>query len=255
MAKIGRDFTPVSLATAFLHPREGLFGEGVLAAANAEVAIPGDGVSSITVDVRGTYVGTFAVEGTVDGVNWGAIPMRAVNANALAYFLTSPSAVQGIFVGQALGFRAIRVRMVAWTSGAPVFSLLGSTTPFNDVMAGLVTNSATTALSASGAAQTLTIPAPGAGLRQYLTYLSINRFAAAALTAGAAPTAVTTTNLPGSLAFTLSTEAAAQGLLLPWREDFAYPIAATTLNTAVTVVAPAVTGVIWRITAGYYIAP
>ena len=120
---------------------------------------------------------------------------------------------------------------------------------------GMITPLVVTAVSAAAAAVTLTLPAPGAGLRQYLTYLSINRFASALLTAAAAPVTVTTTNLPGTLAFSLPADAAAQGTLYPWREDFAYPLASSAQNTAMTIVCPATTGVIWRVTAGYYVAP
>lgn len=81
------------------------------------------------------------------------------------------------------------------------------------------------------------------------------RNAAAALTAAAAPVTVTTTNIPGSLAFSFAADAALQGTIDRWREDFAFPIAASAQNTATTIVCPLTTGVIWRITAGYYIAP
>jgi hypothetical protein len=96
---------------------------------------------------------------------------------------------------------------------------------------------------------------PGAGLRHYLTYLSINRFATALLTAAAAPVVVTTTNLPGALAFSFAADAAAQGTMDRWREDFSFPLAASAQATATTIVCPVTTGVIWRVTAGYYVAP
>ena len=66
---------------------------------------------------------------------------------------------------------------------------------------------------------------------------------------------VTTTNIPGALAFSFSAEAAAQGTLDRWREDFTYPIMTTAQNTATTIVCPITTNVIWRVTAGYYVAP
>lgn len=121
-------------------------------------------------------------------------------------------------------------------------------------LATMITANTGTAVGASGAAVTLTLAAPGAGLKHYLTYLAVDRFAAATLTAGAAPVTVTTTNLPGSLAFSFAADAAAQGTLDRWREDFAFPIAASALNTATTIVCPATTGVIWRVTAGFYTA-
>jgi hypothetical protein len=75
------------------------------------------------------------------------------------------------------------------------------------------------------------------------------------LTAAAAPVTVTTTNLPGTLAFSFAAEALPQGQIDRWREDFSYPLAAAAQATATTIVAPATTNVIWRVTAGYYVAP
>jgi hypothetical protein len=120
---------------------------------------------------------------------------------------------------------------------------------------GAVTPSAATAVGAAAAAVTLTLAAPGVGLRHYLTYLSMNRFAAAALTAAAVPVTVTTTNLPGTLAFSFAADAALQGTLDRWREDFSYPVMTVAQNTATTIVCPATTGVIWRVTAGFFVAP
>jgi hypothetical protein len=45
------------------------------------------------------------------------------------------------------------------------------------------------------------------------------------------------------------------GALVSIREDFAYAIAATAQATACTFVAPATTGIIPRLSAGYYFAP
>jgi hypothetical protein len=75
--------------------------------------------------------------------------------------------------------------------------------------------------------------------------------------ASATPVAITTTNMPGTLAFTAPADAALQGASLPpvIQEDWNYPLMAVAQNTATTVVCPATTNVIWRITAGYYVAP
>lgn len=254
MSKLSRDLAIPSGGLATLNPREIIFATGNLAAANAEVVIPADGASSLVLDVRGTYVGTLAVEGSPDGVNWTAIPVRPVNAASLLYVITLASAATGPFIGRTFGFRLIRVRMTAFTSGSAAVMLSQNIAVVDDSMVSLVTPTLVTSVGASAAAVTLTLAAPGAGLRQYLTYLSINRFAAAVLTAAAAPVTVTTTNLPGSLAFSFAADAAALGTIDRWREDFAYPLAASAQNTAVTIVCPATTGVIWRVTAGYYVA-
>lgn len=249
MSKLSTD-----LRVGVLHPRENLFVTGNLGSVNSEIIIESDGCASVMVDLRGTFSGTFEVAGTVDGSNWIAIPVRGVNIAAIGYVVSITGTAAGIWIGGCLGYRKVRVRCTAYTSGTAVAHLSASLAPDNGEQ-NLSTTAIGTAVGASGAAVTLTLAAPGAGLRQYLTYLSVNRFAAAALTAAAAPVTVTTTNLPGSLAFSFAAEAFPQGSLDRWREDFAYAIAASAQNTAVTIVCPVTTGVIWRVTAGYRIAP
>lgn len=254
MAKLSRDLATPPGGSAVIHPREDIFATGTIGAANAEVIIPADGCAAVSIDLRGTYNAVLEVSGTVDGTNWTLIPVRPLNISSVSYAATINS-LTGMWVGKVGPFRSVRIRCTTYTSGAAVATICASTADLDDTLQGLITPTLVTAVGASAAAVTLTLPAPGAGLRQYLTYLSINRFAAAALTAAAAPVTVTTTNLPGSLAFSFAADAALQGTLDRWREDFAFPVAASAQNTAVTVVCPATTGVIWRATAGYYIAP
>lgn len=249
MAKLSTD-----LRAGTLHPRENLFIAGNLGALNAEIIVDCDGSSTVALDLRGTFSLTVEVAGTIDGTNWTLIPMRPINVASVAYVAAVVGTAAGVWVGPCAGFRRVRARVTAYTSGSASATLMASSSPIDQSLA-LVTNGIGTVLGTAGAAATLTLASPGAGLRHYLTYLSINRFATALLTAGTAPVAVTTTNLPGTLAFSFPAEAAAQGTLDRWREDFAYPIAAAAQGTATTIVCPATTNVIWRITAGFYVAP
>lgn len=247
--KISRD-----LSTGILHPRENLYATGTLGALNAEVVADCDGCTTVALDLRGTFSHTVAVQGTVDGTNWVLIPVRPQIGGI--YVLDIVGTVSGIWMAACAGFRRVRAIVTAYTSGGSTATLSCSNALFDDFAKnGGVTAITGTTVGASGAAVTLTIAAPGAGLRHYLTYLSINRFAVALLTAGAAPVTVTTTNIATSLAFSVPADAAAQGTLDRWREDFAYPLAVTAQNTATTVVCPATTNVIWRVTAGWYVAP
>jgi len=250
MAKLSTDLSPGTL-----HPREALFVQGNLGAVNAEIVVDCDGSGVVTLDLRGTFSLTVEVAGTVDGVNWTPIPVRPLNVASKLYVAAVAGTTQGVWAGNCAGFRQVRARATAWTSGAAVATLAANALPFSDLFEGLCTASLGTAVGAAGAAVTLTLAAPGAGLRHYLTYLSINRFAAALLTASSTPVTVTTTNLPGSLAFTFAADALALGAIDRWREDFAYPLAASAQNTATTIVCPATTNVIWRVTAGFYVAP
>lgn len=251
MAKIAKD-----LVVGTLHPRETLFIAGTLGALNAEIITDCDGASSFSLDMRGTAVLTVEISGTVDGTNWTFIPARPVGLAGVSYLASIVfPAGGGVWTGVCGGFKRIRARVTAYTSGSVSATLLASNGVLDQTLQGQVTNGIGTAVGASGATVTLTLAAPGAGLRHYLTYLSINRFAAAVLTAAAVPVTVTTTNLPGSLAFSFPAEAAALGTIDRWREDFAFPIASNALNAATTIVCPVTTGVIWRVTAGFYVAP
>jgi hypothetical protein len=250
MAKLSTD-----LRTAVLHPRENLSATGTISALNSEIIADCDGCSSFTLDMRGTFNLFLEVSGTVDGTNWQPIVLRLLNAASKLYQTQAGGTFTGVYFGQCAGFRRIRARCVVYTSGSSVTTLMASNAPPFFGLEELVTGNLGTTVGASGAATTLTLASPGVGMRHYLTYLSVNRFAAAALTAAAAPVTVTTTNLPGTLAFSFAADAALQGTLDRWREDFAYPLAASAQNTATTIVCPATTSVIWRITAGFYVAP
>ena len=108
---------------------------------------------------------------------------------------------------------------------------------------------------ASGAAVTLTLPAPPAGFVQYVTHLKVTKFAAALLTAAATPVVVTSTNLPGSPAWSFSAGADLQGTTDEQTIEPATPMRATAAGTAVTIVCPGTTSVIWRATAMYFNSP
>ena len=110
------------------------------------------------------------------------------------------------------------------------------------------------ATGVSGAAVTASLPAAGAGQFHYITTLIISLYAAAARTGAATPSTVTTTNLPGSPAFSFPT---AQAIGAIDRRDipFTTPVKSAVANTATTVVAAAATGGIWRINVGYFTGP
>jgi len=251
MAKLSKDLG----AGGNLHPRENLFISGNLGSLNSEVILDADGASTCSINLRGTFSMTIEVSGTVDGVNWTLIPMRPINTASVAYVAAITGAVAGIWIGECAGFDDVRARVTAYTSGSASALLLTSTANLPNIMKQSATPLIVTSVGVASAAVTLTLPAPGAGLRHYITYLSINRFATALLTAAAAPVTVTTTNLPGSLAFSFAADAAAQGTIDRWREDFSFPLAASAQNIATTVACPVTTNVIWRVTGGYFVAP
>lgn len=246
MAKLSRDLTGGNL-----HPRENVFASGALAAVNAEVLVAADGASLLTLDLRGTFVGTVVIEGTVDGTNYVTIPFRAL---ASPLYVVSVAAA-GVYQAPCAGFRTLRVRMAAFTSGSATAVMLAATGVLDDRMIGESYNLCVTATGAAAAAVTLTLPAPAAGLRQYIGSIRIERHASALLTAGATPVLVTSTNIPGTPTFSIPADAALAGSVYEKIVDLNRAIAATAQATAVTIVAPVTTGVIWRLTAYYYNAP
>lgn len=109
-----------------------------------------------------------------------------------------------------------------------------------------------TATGASGAAVTLTLPAVASKFH-YVTGLEIVKYYSVAVIGSAAPVVVTTTNLPGSPAFTTET-AGAIGTQTRQFLNPNSPVKSSVLNTATTVVCPATTSIIWRVTAYYFAA-
>lgn len=111
-----------------------------------------------------------------------------------------------------------------------------------------VTNTAT-----AGTAVTLTLPAPAAGLFHHIYRVHLTAYTTAARTGGATPVLVTTTNLPGSPVWTFAS-AAAVGTTATFQENWTSPLKSSVAATATTIVAPATTSVIWRLSANYYVS-
>lgn len=113
---------------------------------------------------------------------------------------------------------------------------------------------AVTGTAAAGTGVTVTLPAPAAGLFHYITRINIVKYASVATVGAAAPTVVTSTNLAGSLAWTLPT-ALAVGTQYETDVEPASPIKSAVAATATTIVAAALASIIYRITVYYYTAP
>lgn len=109
-----------------------------------------------------------------------------------------------------------------------------------------------TATGAAAAAVTLTLPAV-AGQFHYITSVEITAYTTLARTGGVTPVIVTTTNLPGTPAFTLQS-AAAVGTNDRYLRELSLPLKSSVVNTATTIVGPATTSVIWRMNVTYYTA-
>jgi hypothetical protein len=127
-------------------------------------------------------------------------------------------------------------------------------TPEGVAIRGLqVSDLSVTNTAAANAACTLTLPAAGTGLFHYITSLIIQRTATAAL-AGTATLVITTTNIPGSMAFSVGNAMAAGGTQNDINLALAgNPLKSSVANTATTVVCPVPgAAVLWRVTATYF---
>lgn len=108
---------------------------------------------------------------------------------------------------------------------------------------------AATATAAAGSSATATVPAAGVGLFNYITGIIVELTATAALT-GTAPNIFTTTGLAGNPSFDLA-GALAAGANDRMVINFTQPLRGSALNTAITIVSPAVTNGICKCTAFY----
>jgi hypothetical protein len=113
---------------------------------------------------------------------------------------------------------------------------------------------AVTALSTANTAVTATLPAV-AGQFHYITAIRVTRACTAALT-GSAVLAITTTNLPGSMAFTAGNACPVGTTQRDVEIDFHNPLKSSAVGTATTIVCPAAgAAVVCRINVMYFSAP
>jgi hypothetical protein len=242
---------------------------GTVAAINAELVLPinGEGSATIFLNGTGTFNATYSVQGTIDNVNYfdvlafplpqfctgGTIPLAG--QPILTEAVNAATVQRGLCVAVG-GLQALRVRLTAYTSGSGALTMIADTAPsispyVRDQKAATL---AVTATGAVGTAVTATLPAV-AGLRHYIDRVEVTQFIAATIASVATPAVVTTTNLPGNPALSLPQDyvAANVGKTVTQSIEFGGAGgAATALNTATTVVCPAVaTAVIWRVNAFY----
>jgi hypothetical protein len=107
-----------------------------------------------------------------------------------------------------------------------------------------------TAVGAAAAAVTLTIPAVASQFH-YIDSIEITLYSTAARTGNATPITCTTTNLSGNPAYTFATAGAIGTENTRQLNNANRPIKSSVVNTATTIVCPAVTGGLWRMNVRY----
>jgi hypothetical protein len=113
-----------------------------------------------------------------------------------------------------------------------------------------------TGKSGVGAAQTVTLPA-SAGNFHSIAFINVDimNATAAAITAAAAIFDITTTNLPGPIAWSVGNGLLAGQTYKAVDLQPVHPILSLAVNTATTIVVPIITGCISRVNVGYYLHP
>lgn len=220
-----------------------------VAVLNATTACDLNGKAVVAVDLRSAaFTGTVVFEGTIDGANWFAL--TGLVGTVTVSLVTGAGVVNTQVVVGVSGYRSFRVRVSAFTSGSLTVALRASQSDYALLATPPPAPFCVTATAAVNTAVTLTVAANPAGLFHLFTRIHIKRFFVTAGLGGIAPTLVTTTNLPGSLAFSFGT-AGAIGTTLEEVLQPASPIKASASATATTIVCPASTDTIWRVTAHY----
>lgn len=234
----------------------------LLGALNAEVVIALNGKAVVTFDAR-TAAGnlTYVCEGTVDGTNYFALPMFA-QFQLLAAAATAEEMVPSVVVGTThsgvytvgcSGYKYVRIRVSAYTSGNVTVTPRASVADFAIYNRYIPATKHVTVTAAANTAATCTLPAPGVGLFHYITYLSCVRNATAAL-AGTATLIITSTNLPGTPAWSVGNAMIAGGTQVDLDMQPTAPLKSLVANTATTIVMPAAgAAVLNRINCSYYV--
>ena len=260
-----------------------LSGQGAIAALNAAVTVPITGVGALSFSITGTWVGTLSFQYSLDGLTWTAdTPLNNVTGS-----FASSATANGAFTAPVGSYKFYRIIATAYTSGSA--SVVYNASPKSNVVAvrlppiptgantiGAVTGPAAAALAldatstnhtqrlqsttlavtvtaAANTAATATLPAVAAQFH-YITGIEIMR-TSTALLAGTATLVVTTSNLPGALAWSFGNAMAAGATQRDLFITFPNPIKSSVVNTATTVVLPAPgAAVLWRANVYYYTA-
>jgi len=209
----------------------------------------GTGTSVAADEVVDATLGTVKVQfvkimdGTLDGATKAVVGATGLKVDASS--ATVP--VTGTF-WQAT--QPVSAASLPLPTGAVAEATVTSGAQVTQIRAAIL---AVTAVGAAAAAVTNTLPAAGVGLFHYITRINIVKYNTVAVVGGVTPVTATSTNLPGSPAWTFAS-AAAVGTVAATDLEPSSPIRSAVANTATTIVGPATASVLWRITVYYFTA-
>lgn len=223
---------------------------------NAEIIMDLNGKAVATFDIRTAAMNaTLVFEATIDGTNYIGLSgfNPATEAQLSAVVITTTHA-QTYIVGVS-GFRRVRCRVSAYTSGNVVVSARASVSDFSIYSKPYPSSIGVTATAAVNTASTATLAAAGAGLFHYITRIQLVKLYAVVGVANGAGHIITSTNLVGNPAWTTEQRAGAAGdcvTVIDW-ECYGNPMKSSVANTATTFVAPLQLQTIWRWNIQYYV--
>jgi hypothetical protein len=233
-----------------------------LSALNAEVLMDIQGKTTAQYYVSSAAaVLTYLWEGTIDGTNYFALPafanfqLLAAAAVGEQYIpsVTVATTTSGYYTVGCDGLRRVRLRVSAFTSGSIVVAARATSSDHIIYARQIPSTLFVTATAAANTAATASLPAAGAGLFHYITNINITRNATAAL-AGTATIIHTSTNLPGTPAWSVGNAMAAGGTQIDLDYTPTTPLKSLVANTATTVVAAAGgLAVLGRVNVSYYV--
>jgi len=227
---------------------------GTLGSVNAELIMDINGHAAAAFDVRTAAASlTLVFEATMDGTNYYGLPgFNALTETMLAAIIITTTH-GALYILECSGYRRIRCRVSAYTSGNCVVTGRASRADFSIYARAMPSTLHVTATATANASATATLPAAGAGLFHYITNIHLCRNATAAL-AGTATLIHTTTNLPGSPAWSVGNAMIAGGTQIDLDYSPTTPLKSSVANTATTVVMPAAgAAVLNRVNVSYYI--
>ena len=95
------------------------------------ITVP-DGISTVSLQLTGTWTGQLEFEGSVDGTNYQSV--EASNGTATVNAATG----NDIYILPGAGYTKIRVRASSWTSGRATITFLASTGPATSILTGAI---------------------------------------------------------------------------------------------------------------------
>lgn len=237
---------------------------GILGALNAELVMDlnGKAVAAFELRTAAAINMTVVAEGTLDGTNYFTLPIF-INQQLLAAAVTQETyaaaivtgavaSMSGLYTVGVSGFRRVRMRVSVYSSGNPVCTGRASVADQIIQVRNIPSNLHVTATAAANTNAVATLPLV-AGMFHYITNINIVRNATAAL-AGTATLIHTSTNLPGSPAWSVGNAMAAGGT----QEDVNYspttPLKSSVAGTNTTITAVAGgAAVLGRVNVSYYL--